>query len=239
MKYAGIFLLLAGLAAYCGVLLEGVAARLLLGWVTASFLVVAASYARARPHLLLKRLDGRRPWWAWLTLWPYYSLAWATWWIYRTVDRRAPSTEIAPGVWLSRRLTNREARASGIVWRSVLDLAAELPRTSVLGASYRSLAALDGTPPTIGQLRAGVAWINERITTGPMLVHCALGHGRSASVIIAWFLAMDEHLTVELAIKRVREARPGVGLKQAQIRCLEEFRRVSTAFPPQYAEEDK
>ena len=50
----------------------------------------------------------------------------------------------------------------------------------------------------------------------PVLVHCALGHGRSACVVIAHLLHAGRAATVGEALALVAERRPGVGLNIGQ-----------------------
>jgi Dual specificity phosphatase, catalytic domain len=233
VKYSGLFLAMAAIAGYGIAVSESTTAKAAMAWIGASFMIVAAAYALAQPGLLFKRIDGKRPWWAWMLLWPYYVLVWVSLLVFRQVDRRPASTEIVPGVWLSRRLSGSEAESSGVGWKSVLDLAGEFPRTAMLNAAYFSLPVLDGTPPTTHQFRAGVSWIMERRANGPVLIHCALGHGRSASMVIAWLIMAGEEQTVQRAVERVRRSRPGVGLKPSQKIQLEKFLAIGMGEPSQ------
>ena len=65
----------------------------------------------------------------------------------------------------------------------------------------------------------------------PVYVHCAEGHGRSATVVAALLLLTEQVSTVEEAISNVRQARPGVGLNRQQIALLRRVCRGS-ADPP-------
>src|SRR5207253_1320926 len=103
-----------------------------------SFLLVAVAYFGTGPRLLFKRPSGHRHLLAWLVHWPYFAL---TAFSYRLalLSREAAFVQIAPNVFLGRRLSAREARG-GEGWIAVLDLAAELPETPPLRAvqTYRS-----------------------------------------------------------------------------------------------------
>jgi hypothetical protein len=128
LKYGILFLLMAVAASTAAdVSSEGIS-RLALSLAAVSFLLVAIAYLGGWPWLLMKRPDGRRPWWAWVPLWPYFGLVWVSFWVVRPVHRHGASTEVSPGVWLSRRLGAREIWLERVPWVAVLDLAAELPR---------------------------------------------------------------------------------------------------------------
>jgi protein-tyrosine phosphatase len=105
----------------------------------------------------------------------------------------------------------------------VLDLTvewAEVPSLRSPG-TYRLLAVLDGTAPTAEQLAEAVAWLRARTKEGTVLVHCALGHGRSACVVVAYLLAEGKHSTPREAEAFLRRLRPGVRLNAAQRRAVQ------------------
>lgn len=108
---------------------------------------------------------------------------------------------------------------------SVLDLAGEFPeeRSQRELPGYRSLPVLDATAPTEDELRSAVAWIAEAIGAGPVYVHCALGHGRSACVVIAYLLSVGAVDTVAEGVRLLRSLRPGIRLHPPQLRLLREF----------------
>jgi protein-tyrosine phosphatase len=113
-----------------------------------------------------------------------------------------------------------------VLFRS-LDLTAELPATSVLGGTerYLTLPVLDAEPPTASQLARAIAFLDAGEPQGRVLVHCALGHGRSATVVAAWLLAhgaAGDALDVEAGLRRTRA---GVRFTPAQHLALEAWRR--------------
>lgn len=223
-KYGILFLTMAALAGMAGFGAASLEQRVVFACCGIAALLVGIAYLIGRPGLLFKRDDGSRPWWAWVLLWPYFGLSWTTFWLYRATSRGERSTEIGPGVWLSRRLLADELRG-GREWAGVVDLTAEFPRVRADGADYLLLPVLDAAPPTVEQLARAVRWIEGQRARGPVLIHCALGHGRSASVVCAWLLATGAAGDVEAAVARVRAARPGVGLKAAQLARLDEYAR--------------
>jgi protein-tyrosine phosphatase len=134
----------------------------------------------------------------------------------------------APNLYFGRRLTPGEARqAQALGWQSVLDLAAEFSEVAALRAvpRYRSLPVLDGTAPTGEQLREAVAWIVEAVERGPVYVHCALGHGRTATIVLAYLLTTAEVATVREGLTRLRALRSGVGLHRQQAELVRGLER--------------
>ena len=199
----------------------------------ASWLVVAVAYFGAGPRVLFKRADGRRFAWAWAVHWPFFALTTVSYRLAVQFSREAPFVQVAPNVLLGRRLTEAEARRAG-VRPAVLDLAAELTDPPLLRAAphYRSFPLLDATAPTLEQLRDAVRWVQAHAAAGPVYVHCALGHGRSAVVAAAYLVATGAVADARGALARLRGLRPGVRLNRAQRRVLNRFaERFVTSAP--------
>jgi protein-tyrosine phosphatase len=147
---------------------------------------------------------------------PYFLLTRFSFALYRLVSRQPAVAEVAPGLLLGRRLTAKEARQLGPV--AVLDLAAEFGEAKTLREQdgYRLLPLLDATAPTREQLDSAVAWIAEQLVRGPVFVHCTLGQGRSACVVLAYLLHIGRVADVREGLKLLRRLRPGVGLSAGQ-----------------------
>lgn len=156
------------------------------GYVSVSLGLLATAYAGAGPSLLLKRPTGYHAPLAWMLFAPYFLFSRVMAWAYRRLSREPAYAQVVPNLFFGRRLTLREGMATG--WDAVLDLAVELPAAWV-PSRYYSLPVLDGTAPTAEQLHQAVVWIAEALPAGPVYVHCALGHGRSACVVIAYLLS--------------------------------------------------
>jgi protein-tyrosine phosphatase len=215
MLYAIVFAVLAAYLVALAVYLGDWA--LLLLWPALGLLLFAAAYAGAGPRLLGKRPDGRLRWWAWLLLGPVLLFVWTVWHLQRLLSREPASHEVAPGVWLGRRALAREL-PPGVVL--VIDLTAEFPvaRGVAHGREYVALPTLDGTAPQEEALRAALTCIVG--SPGPVYIHCAMGHGRSATLAAAVLLARGLAGDVAQAEKMLRGVRPGVRLKPAQRELL-------------------
>jgi hypothetical protein len=87
---------------------------------------------------------------------------------------------------------------------------------------YLPLPTVDDEPPTLEQLRAGVGFIAEEIAQGSgVYVHCGAGVGRAATVAAAYLVSTG--LTPDQAWVRIREVRPFIRPKPAQVAQVERF----------------
>ncbi len=230
MRYSLTFLVLA-----VACVIAGLMAWDIIGWgavlflyFAVSLLLLAAAYAGVGPKLLLKRADGRQSAWARLVMAPYLAASEATFQFYRLLSREPAYVQAAPNLYFGRRLTAREATA--VNWVAVLDLAAEFAEVRPLRGlpAYRSLPVLDTIAPSEEQLREIVGWLTRAAESGPIYVHCALGHGRSATVVIACLLATGRVASVAEGVKLLQSLRPGVGLYSGQRRRLRAFEPQAT-----------
>jgi protein-tyrosine phosphatase len=215
MKYVLVFGLLAVYFAVTAATLGG--AGWLLLWPAVNAAVLAAAYAGLGPGVCGKRADGRLAWWAVLVLFPYLALTWLVWHLQRLLSREDCFNEVAPGLWIGRRVLAHEL-PPGIAL--VVDLTAEFPepRGVVRGRLYLCLPVLDTLAPPLTAIRELVA--KAAAAPGPVLIHCAVGHGRSALVAAGVLLARGLAPDAQAAEAMIRRARPGVRLKAGQRRLL-------------------
>lgn len=215
MIYAAVFLLFAGYLAWLAATLGG-PWRLLL-WPAASFTLVAIAYAGAGPRVFGKRPDGTLHPLHVVILFPFLAFAWGVWHLQRVLSKEPPWHEIAPGLYLGRRPLPREL-PPGVAL--VVDLTAEFPepRGVTAGRDYRCLPTLDGFPSHAERFRNLVAEVAAH--AGPVYVHCANGHGRSAAFAAAVLLARGLAKDTDDAVRQVRAAHPGARPSRRQVRRL-------------------
>jgi protein-tyrosine phosphatase len=195
-------------------------------WVAASFLLVAIAYAIRRPSLLMKRTDGSQPIHAWIVLGPYFVLSHFSLLLYRlSTSQSVSAAQVMPGVWFARRLTAREISSSPQHWSAVLDLAAEFPRIELNSAAYRSLPMLDGEVPSESQVNDANEWIDTHSQNGTVLIHCALGHGRTGTVVLTWLLRYQHARDATAGIALLKAQRDTFGMSDEQIAFVE---RIAT-----------
>ena len=136
-----------------------------------------------------------------------------------------PWNAVVPGVWIGRRLNDREAAMAvkqGVT--AVLDLTGECSEAGpFLEVAYLNLQVLDLTAPTPAQLRAAADFIGAHRETGTVYVHCKIGYSRSAAVVGAWLLDAGLAATAEEAIASIRAARPTLVVRPEARAALREF----------------
>lgn len=174
----------------------------LLLWPATSFLVVALAYAGLGPGLLGKRMDGTIAPWALALHLPYFALTWGLWHAQRRLSRAVPAQEVAPGVWVGRRVLPHELPAGVTL---VVDLTGEFRELAGVraGRTYICVPTLDATAPGPADLGRAVATVAK--WDGPVFIHCALGHGRTgmfaAAVLVARGLVPDVRAAVDTELR--------------------------------------
>jgi protein tyrosine phosphatase (PTP) superfamily phosphohydrolase (DUF442 family) len=140
--------------------------------------------------------------------------------------------------WLSRDLAI-SSEPDGDDWpllhaasiRVVLDLRAEAEDVSCLAEAYDlrylRMPIVDGAAPSDAELRLITGWVIERINaTGPVLVHCREGRGRSATVACAVLVKLG--MPMSQAFAALRRARWDIVLTKPQMEALERFAAAQT-----------
>ena len=222
------FMLLGGSTGYLAMENGHALVVALLVYLSMSLVLVGIAYAFAKPEMLLKAATGQQRFPSLLLFFPYRVLSFLSLALYRIPSKEEAFTSLSDSLVLGRIpfQTDQEVlQALGI--ESVLDLTAEYAAAPfVRDLRYRNLALLDGTAPSQSQLETAVSWIKESSRSGAVLVHCALGHGRSATVAAAYLASRNTGLASSEALRRIKLARPGIGLNRDQQKALEEFVRT-------------
>lgn len=154
---------------------------------------------------------------------PYVLLSTALLALHKRTSGENAVDEIVPGLFLGRRMTGEEF-LYWVVGRgpvSVLDVTSEFsePRVIVQQArAWKCVPMLDGVASEPGALCEAIVWVREQLSEGPVYVHCALGHGRSATVCAAVLVSLGVCDSIEAADRWVRERRPAAGPSAAQLR---------------------
>lgn len=162
----------------------------------------------------------------------YAPVAYAAVPVYRMLRPREPRfVEIAPGLhiggaiypWNVRGLRRRGITAvlnccwefQDVIWRLVHRK-----------RSYKQLFLPDGTAPSMHRLERAVSYLREAINNGEtVLVHCAYGKNRSATVIAAYLVEAGLAESLEHAEQMLVERRPVMFFRKMQRRALESWCR--------------
>ena len=91
--------------------------------------------------------------------------------------------------------------------------------------SYLWLPTKDLTPPSEEQLRLGIAHLQNLVSRQTRVyVHCKNGHGRSTTLVAAFF--MSQGMTFDAAVNIIKDKRPGVHLDPSQEEMLRKGGRM-------------
>ncbi|GEN26158.1 ser/threonine protein phosphatase [Halomonas cupida] len=208
--------LLAAMAMLCG------GAWLWLWYPAVSLALVAANYLVIGINGFQKDPQGIMTLAARLLLLPYLLGAWlnSRWW----TRGQTEACEIVDGVWLGRFPTahSLNSRVAPVVELSereltVLDLTAELPAPGNLadtGVSWFCQPMLDLVDAPPSDLAAAATRLELKHKQGPVLVVCALGYSRSASVVALWLVQSGRATSIDTAIAMIAEKRPSIRLDE-------------------------
>lgn len=173
-------------------------------------------YRRVR-LLYGKRSDGTRSWWLVLLTLPFLGPVWLWWHCRRPTLTEAPWHELSPDLVLGRRLLDREF---DLEVDHIVDLTCEYTERPKQRnhPGYLSLPIVDGAAPPPQVLQQ----YTERVQKlkGRIFLHCAEGHGRTATVAAALLIVRGEARDVDDALARIAAVRPKARPYARQLRVL-------------------
>ncbi|OOE35344.1 hypothetical protein BZG05_04735 [Salinivibrio kushneri] len=194
---------------------------LLFAWCAAAFFAVSIAYWRNQPRLFRKRQSGQLPRISQWMFAPFFAFThlynrWA-----RKRDITPPVQQVAPGLYVGARLTDKDIpdlQAQGI--DGILDVTAEFESidrfTQSQAVSYLSVPVLDHAYPSRSQLMRALQWLHQqRQAEHKVVVHCALGRGRSVMVVAAYLWALSPQKTLDEMLDAIKTIRPKAHFQQS------------------------
>ncbi len=154
-----------------------------------------------------------------LLMLPFLLVTWITWYLQVWVSGETCYNEIAPGLYLGRRARKGELPPEAAC---VVDLTSEFskPGHHPAGVDYLCLPTLDAFVPEDGEF---AALVQEAASRERVFVHCANGHGRSATFAAAMLIARKTADSPEAAMEIILRARPRCALNPVQWALLARF----------------
>nr|WP_233095315.1 diacylglycerol kinase family protein [Alteromonas sp. IB21] len=212
------------------IFVPGVLLKLLFGWTAFSLIAVSSAYLLNYPSLFRKREDGSIPIYIRWIFVPFLLGSWLYNEYARRNDKVPPLQKIEPHLFLGCRMSNKHvALLNENQIDAILDVTAEFDGLDWTAYQedyrYLNIPVLDHTSPTSEQLVLAINWLNQQISDGKnVVVHCALGRGRSVLVVAAYLLAKDPKLSVDDALKQINEIRQTARLNKRQLASLQQVR---------------
>jgi protein-tyrosine phosphatase len=239
MKHALTYLISGAVLSALGLYFGGWAYLLL--WPAVACLLIGVAYAGAGAGIFGKRPDGSLPWWSWVLLLPYLAFTWSLWKLKRKISKETLYDEVAPGLWVGRRVLGSELpEGTGVV----VDVTCEFAEPSSVLASceegqrpagesgrrvdYFSLPTLNYSVPGREALVGLVEGLQSR---EGVYIHCAQGHGRSATVAAALLLRRGLAATADEAVGMVVSVRPKTHLEPCQVQLVNTLQTQSEMKP--------
>jgi protein-tyrosine phosphatase len=191
-----------------------------------AFLGVAGAFWLEKPNIFLKKHSGSFSLMSYLIFWPYFVLNIIALALFRLFSKENAIDEIIPDLYLGCQLNFLDYKRfleCGI--KSTVDLTCEFSEVGFIRKTqnYLSVPVLDTKAPTLNQLDKAVSWIMVQKEKGPVFVHCALGHGRSATVVAAFLIQCGIVNDVQEAVDFMKIRRSRVRLHPEQLKILTLF----------------
>ncbi|UJF24945.1 phosphatase PAP2/dual specificity phosphatase family protein [Suttonella sp. R2A3] len=184
------------------------------GWIAAACVFLVLAYAGLGAQAFQKQSNGRHSMPVTLLLAPYYLACRANiaFWL-----RGKPRVV---------RVTDRVQLGSIVAAKhnqAMLDVCAEYPLWNT-PTHYQSVPMLDLVSPKVEDLRRAADGLEDLLGTqsGPVLVACALGYGRSAAVVLTWLVRYGNADTLTEAKALLLAAQPHIVISETTQRAIEE-----------------
>jgi YegS/Rv2252/BmrU family lipid kinase len=220
------YLVLALLFIFIGWEVNSVYFSLVFYWTALSLLLVSAAYLFNAGKIFRKRESGVIPFyirWAFIPflfgVQIYNAYA-------RKHDKVPPIQQINNNLFLACRLFPSDIdtlKSNGIT--AILDVTCEFDglewSSTQENIKYLNIPVLDHSVPTHSQLNQAINWIHHHIKENRrVVVHCALGRGRSVFVMAAYLLSQNKNADVHQILAQIKETRETANLNKHQLRHL-------------------
>ncbi|MBU2869634.1 diacylglycerol kinase family protein [Colwellia sp. E2M01] len=203
--------------------------KVIWAWIGTSFSLVSLAYLFNLPSIFRKKNNGSIPFYIrWLFI-PFllgvqlYN-SWA-----RKNDKVPAVQKIDDNLFLACRLF-----PSDIPFlceqkiTAILDVTAEFDGLDWTveneDLDYLNLPVLDHKSPDPEKLIQAIHWIKNHISSKhAVVIHCALGRGRSVLVMAAYLLSQNNSLSVSQVLEKIQGVRATAGLNKVQLKALDKY----------------
>jgi len=225
----GYYLSAAILSLIVAFIIPGWPLKVVFGWTFLALAMVASAYWLNTAILFRKRQSGKiPPYIRWLLV-PFllgvqlYN-AWA-----RRQDGLAGWHAITDDLYVGRRLFPgdiEQLKAEKIT--AILDVTAEFDAldwsSDNADIAYLNVPVLDHKAPSEQQIHQAIQWIQNQHQQGKkVLVHCALGRGRSVFMIAVYLLTTASDNNIDSVLNKIKQQRQVARLNDVQRKKLTQF----------------
>lgn len=196
-------------------------------WTSLSLFLVGSAYWFNLASIFRKRQDGTIPWYIRWGFIPFLlgSRLYNHW--ARKRDSVPSMQKIDEQLYLGCRLFSADLekiKANKIT--AILDVTAEFDGLDWLQfedhIEYLNIPILDHSVPTSAQLNQAVNWLHRQVRANKqVLIHCAMGRGRSVLVLAAYLVCRDKQRNFAGVLQQIKQVRKTAGLNKWQLRALE------------------
>lgn len=196
-------------------------------WASLSLFLVGSAYWFNLASIFRKRQDGTIPWYIRWGFIPFLlgSRLYNHW--ARKRDSVPSMQKIDEQLYLGCRLFSADLekiKANKIT--AILDVTAEFDGLDWSQfedhIEYLNIPILDHSVPTSAQLNQAVNWLHRQVRANKqVLIHCAMGRGRSVLVLAAYLVCKDKQRNFAEVLQQIKQVRKTAGLNKWQLRALE------------------
>ena len=219
MKYPIFFIAFLVFLTYKAIFIENLFLKIILIWFSVSFGFLAMVYIFNKPEWLGKKHNGKINILNLMIYLPWFFFSLIVWHIQRIISKENPFDEIIENkIWYGRRLLASEISEK---FDAVIDLTSEFiePNIIVDRFEYISLPLLDGIKPNKNFFKK-LKEIIPQIKNKKIFVHCAQGHGRTATVTLFIMKNLNFIDKYEDGLKKILQFRPGAKVSKEQFEFI-------------------
>ena len=230
VSYIPLYYLIGAIAAlFFAILLPGWPLKVVFSWIFIALAMIASAYWLNMASVFRKREGGQIPVYIRWLLIPFLLGVR----IYNAVARKRDGLagwhQVGERLYVGRRLFGSDIDAlkqQGIT--AILDVTAEFDALDWSSESadihYLNIPVLDHKAPSEQQIHQAIQWIQQQQQSQRnVLVHCALGRGRSVFMVAAYLLARTKTMDVDAILEQIQAERHVARLNSVQYEQLKAF----------------
>ena len=212
-----------------GLITQNIYFSIFLGWTSLSLLLVCIAYFFDNPRIFKKNEDGAVSTIVQFFLLPFFLGIQLYNAFARKRDSVPPIQKINENLFLACRLfpsdldflqeegvgavLDATSEFNGLKWSAKLD-----------DLNYLNIPILDHRAPKESEVLKAVKWIRHNVNAGNrVVIHCALGRGRSVFILAAYLLASRDVNSVDEALSVINKTRQTARLNKRQRRALQKI----------------